>query len=461
MFKSRLLLIPAAVFILGAILAVGAFVLKLFPDKVSSPVLNFTIETPEQLNSNNEKKFAVGGILELAKDISASTVDVKVYVKPGEEDRWWLGNAKCPATIENNRWRISSECLTFPMEYSVFTFLAVVVDVNKINELPGYVYPYCEQATDLGSLKQKIRQCVLEQNEECFSKVVEVRLSTLTPTLTPTPTSTPTSTPTQTPMLTPTSTPTPQSETTTTKPTPPTSTPTPTQIPTPLPQAVVVCNGGLNLRSGPGTIYDRIGFLSNGEILDIKGRIANKEWIQIVSVARPSKLGWASALPQYVQVNVDLDSIPIVEAPPTPTPKSTLTATPTLTPVLLPAPIPKWPLTEENALQIQTVEVGWEWVGRPLVGDETFSVNIQPQGFECPAGHPHTQTKGVTFRAEMNCPSGRYAWYVKLVVPDNTSATGWRELSYPSPSQYFDFALPDDGGGGGNGGGNCVPPLCP
>jgi uncharacterized protein YgiM (DUF1202 family) len=237
--------------------------------------------------------------------------------------------------------------------------------------------------------------------------------------------------------------------------------PTPTSTYTPIPEAVVVWEGGLNLRSGPGIIYDIIGFLSKDEILDIKGRIASNEWMNIVSVTNPDKLGWASALPQYVQINVDWGGIPIVEMPPTPTPISTLTATPTLTPVLLPAPIPKWPLTEENARQVQTVEVRWEWIGGPLVGDETFSVNIEPQGFVCPAGHPHTQIKDTTFRAEMSCPSGRYAWYVKLVVPDNTSTTGWRELSDPSAPQYFDFALPGDGGDGGNDRGHCVPPLCP
>lgn len=86
------------------------------------------------------------------------------------------------------------------------------------------------------------------------------------------------------------------------------------------PEAEVVCRGGLNFRAGPGTDYRIIGALRNGDALDIRGRIASNRWIQIVP-DDSGTLGWASALPQYVQINVDLDTTPIVEPPPLPTPK--------------------------------------------------------------------------------------------------------------------------------------------
>jgi len=189
MIRSRhRLIISATIFMLGALVVVVGLVIKCSPDKpVSSPVLNFTIEKPEEFN-NNEKKFAISGILELAKDIPASAIDVKVYVKPGDEDKWWLSRVDCPATLENNRWSITSECQTFPAEYDAFTLLAVVVDAKKLSDLPGSVRPYWVQATDLASLKQKISPYVLKQHEECFSQIVEMSLSTPTSTPTPTPT---------------------------------------------------------------------------------------------------------------------------------------------------------------------------------------------------------------------------------------------------------------------------------
>jgi uncharacterized protein YraI len=103
----------------------------------------------------------------------------------------------------------------------------------------------------------------------------------------------------------------------------PTKPATPSPTPTNTPEAVVIWENGLNLRSGPGTEYDSIGSLHNGDILDIKGRIASNRWIQVVP-GSSGTLGWVSALPKYVQINVDLEPIPIVEPP-----------TPTATPVLV------------------------------------------------------------------------------------------------------------------------------
>jgi hypothetical protein len=386
MFKSRLLLIPAAVFILGAILAVGALVLKLFPDKVSSPVLNFTIETPEQLNSNNEKKFAVGGILELVKDISASAVDVKVYVKPGEEDKWWLANAKCSAIIESNRWRIASECLTFPMEYSVFTFLAVVVDVNKINELPGYVYPYCVPATDLAGLKGEIRPYVLEQKEKCFSKVVEVRLPTPTPTLTPTPTSTSTSTPTQTPMPTPTDTPTPPVKTTTAKLTPPTSIPTPTHTPT----------------------------------------------NTLISTPTPMSI-----------------STPTGAATSTPTDTPTVTPKPTLPPPTLSSPEDGGTVDPGTLLKwTWDGELGpGQCSSDPKWGD-CFSLRVWREGEEQPCFHGQLKEKEYMAGTLGSCRSGPHFWQVG-VARKAIKDSEWEEISDSSDTWQFFYNKPDGGGNGG------------
>lgn len=143
--------------------------------------------------------------------------------------------------------------------------------------------------------------------------------STDAPPLTPTPipTATFTPSPTDTPAATQT----------------PTVVPTPTLIPTPTatpPDAVVVATSGLNLRSGPGTIYDIITSLRNGDILDVLGRILSDDWIQVRSV-NPGVVGWVRATPELVQVNINLDTIPIITPPPPPTPTANNTPTPTTT----------------------------------------------------------------------------------------------------------------------------------
>ena len=134
------------------------------------------------------------------------------------------------------------------------------------------------------------------------------------PTETPTPSATPTETlaPTWTP--TPAATPTPTS----------TMTPTPT-VGVPLVTALV----DLNVRSGPGVEYPRIGALMKGQSARVTGRSPDLMWWQIVYPPDPSGRGWVSGRPQYTSA-ANVDNVPIVSPPPLPT------ATPTPTPVPTP-----------------------------------------------------------------------------------------------------------------------------
>ena len=81
------------------------------------------------------------------------------------------------------------------------------------------------------------------------------------------------------------------------------------------PEAEVICVA-LSLRSGPGFDYNVIGYLRYGDALDIEGRIESNRWIQVVSEDSTPPLGWVSALPKYVQTNVDLDIIPVKDDEP-------------------------------------------------------------------------------------------------------------------------------------------------
>jgi len=122
-------------------------------------------------------------------------------------------------------------------------------------------------------------------------------------TLTPASTMTPTGMPTSTPAYTPTF--------------------TPSLTPTPLPKAVVVVDV-LNLRAGPGTAYDIVGKVQQGDELKVMGQAYECRWLK-VSTPEGSE-GWVSGKAEYVSLNLDCTEISSASLPPTPMPRPTPTA---------------------------------------------------------------------------------------------------------------------------------------
>lgn len=106
----------------------------------------------------------------------------------------------------------------------------------------------------------------------------------------------------------------------------------------------------VNIRSGPSSyFYPRVGVLLSGQSAPAIGRSPGGDWIMIAYAGAPGNVGWIYA------PNVSLlaqDFLPVVEAPPTPTPLSTPTIDPTLaaafiapeTPTRLPTFTPPAPL---------------------------------------------------------------------------------------------------------------------
>ncbi len=84
---------------------------------------------------------------------------------------------------------------------------------------------------------------------------------------------------------------------------------------------------GINVRTGPGTEYPKVGLLIVGEQVPAKGRSAAGLWIQVVYPGVEGGLGWVYA--PLVTIS-DLVSLPIIEPPPTPTAQVTPTIDPTL-----------------------------------------------------------------------------------------------------------------------------------
>ncbi len=94
------------------------------------------------------------------------------------------------------------------------------------------------------------------------------------------------------------------------------------------PTCRALVNTGLNLRTGPGTQFDRITVLPAGTVVPIIGRIGSNQWWQVRFGAT---VGWVSA--QFVTVYGVCTGVPVVVTPvPPPTIPPTWTVFPTFTP---------------------------------------------------------------------------------------------------------------------------------
>lgn len=118
---------------------------------------------------------------------------------------------------------------------------------------------------------------------------------------------------------------------------PPESSPTPDTpviLPTPEPQtptARVTATNGVNVRTGPGEVYPILGVAPFGMEGRVTGRSADGLWWVVFTPNAPASQGWVSA--QFVAVT-NADGVPVIAAPPTPTPIATATTPATATPSL-------------------------------------------------------------------------------------------------------------------------------
>lgn len=157
----------------------------------------------------------------------------------------------------------------------------------------------------------------------------------------------------------------------------------PTVTSSPLGAVVVVLDndqGFANVRSGPGTVgYDVIGVLIVGQEVPAIGRTLVGDWIQIRYPGVPGSVGWIWK--DLVELR---GSVPIIEPPPTITPRTTPTLDPTLAaqflveipPTRLPTFTPPGPLviptfipseTQSGALP-SNVPMGFVIIGLAVLG---------------------------------------------------------------------------------------------
>lgn len=101
----------------------------------------------------------------------------------------------------------------------------------------------------------------------------------------------------------------------------------PTVTGTPVGPLIVVPEQ-VNVRTGPGTEYEQVGVLIAGQTAPAIGRTAGGDWIQIEYRGVPNEIAWIYS--PFVLLDPPGAFLPIIEPPPTATPRVTPTIDPTL-----------------------------------------------------------------------------------------------------------------------------------
>lgn len=102
--------------------------------------------------------------------------------------------------------------------------------------------------------------------------------------------------------------------------------------------AVVSLNSdeAINVRSGPGALFDLVGKILPGQEVPVLGRSSGGDWLYIVYFGAPDNKGWV----YEPLVQKSPGEVPIIEPPPTPTPLMTQTINPTLAAQFISTPNP-------------------------------------------------------------------------------------------------------------------------
>jgi tetratricopeptide (TPR) repeat protein len=179
----------------------------------------FIIDQPQHLDPEQEHA-QVGGRLAYSDEVPLSEMCVVVYagaVRPQQGRIWRRSSVPCEARIAR-QWALSSDCVTFPVEYSEFSLIAILVKVDEAQYLPifllrdpselrsflyEYVYPRCDNAISCNSISPlfEVRRLPLPEAPTLASSTfmpTPIKDPTGTRTFRPTPTEMPPSTPTPT-----------------------------------------------------------------------------------------------------------------------------------------------------------------------------------------------------------------------------------------------------------------------
>jgi len=110
----------------------------------------------------------------------------------------------------------------------------------------------------------------------------------------------------------------------------PTFTPVPTTVPVTPGVLTGVISATVNVRLGPGTNYPIVAKLNKGTKINVRGRDSENRWLVLI----PPPSGWV--MRDYVTLNGEASGLPVVDAPPTPVPTTTIAPSPTAQPTATP-----------------------------------------------------------------------------------------------------------------------------
>lgn len=215
----------------------------------------------------------------------------------------------------------------------------------------------------------------------------------------------------------------------------------------------VVNTEALNLRSGPGVVYDIPGLLKRGDLLKVTGRNPAGNWLKVICPG--GQEGWVAAW--LLEINLPLAEVTPAPVPPTPTPMHTPAPIATPVPTLLPPPIP---LEPENGAAFlgEPATLKWQWDYRSRAPNEVFSVRVRREG-ETRLCH-HDKADKPEYKASLSyCTAGTHYWSVALVRDlrpwlSEEDINRWQDLSTPSAERWFYYVpgeepwtwpTPDDG----------------
>jgi uncharacterized protein YraI len=110
----------------------------------------------------------------------------------------------------------------------------------------------------------------------------------------------------------------------------PTFTPVPTVVPVTPGVLTGVISATVNVRLGPGTNYPIVSKLNKGTKISVRGRDIENRWLVLI----PPPSGWVNR--DFVTLNGEASTLPVVDAPPTPVPTPTFAPSPTPMPTATP-----------------------------------------------------------------------------------------------------------------------------
>jgi uncharacterized protein YraI len=223
----------------------------------------------------------------------------------------------------------------------------------------------------------------------------------------------------------------------------PTPTPTPgTPTATVSTQPYLTTKADLNVRAGPGTVYDLLGLLPAGTNAVIVGRDESRQWWQIRFDPSPTGIGWVAADAEF-STTFNVENLPISAAPPTPTSTPTATSTPTsVPPTFTPTSIP--PTDVPTATTAPPTETPTP-TSTPTLEGPVVDFEISPnrvQGGQCVnVSWTVTGVREVYYEGQgvagvgdrVECPANTTTYRLRIVKTDGTEQTIERTVEVVDP----------------------------